>query len=691
MVLPSLRGPNGQNIDPSKVFIEDGHGSVSTPLNGSEKDFAIPAYMTVASIISGAQRTYLANQFDEALKHSYVNARAMYRDCRILGPLEERIESVVNLKWHLEIPDEKDEIQQAVRDGLTTAMRRIPRFKRILRALMKWGLWSGRGCSHLCWDWWDMELPKVPEKNLFDNMNMSNMRYGDDFPPNNPEPSQEDSGDTGGEGEGGGGGQMGDEQKDEDFGKKPDFELEGRPVLMPFKNRPVNGDKINYIWGYTDKGTPPGTPIVRVHGAIATDVPGAEVIYDNMGPNIALTGEWRERFVIHTYDPDDADYYAPEMAGGIHGVGLRSRIYWLNWIRMEYAAWIQDLYDRVGLGFIVIKYDMASAQAKSRAEDVAKKWNRRSVIAVPVSADQLRGAGTIEIIEAPTSGAVLVQELIKYLDKQIERYILRQTSSGGGGSQGDGMRGTVGPTEMAKKTEIQRIKADAEELAETITGSYEEPGILSTMMRWTYPGLWDDNNKTFKFPIKFVFEIEDESPKEKLQTVTMASSLGVKFRADDVRALTGMEKPDSGDETVGGQSGSSMGGGGGHGDSASRKAAQEWIAEGKPRGKLQELADNYQITRQSIGQEAKRMEGGAIVEKYEDVPPQPIVVNVPQPPAPIVNVTVPEIKIPEIKIPEVKIPEIKFPESPISGDEKSDEELYQEWSSLFTRKLGVKT
>lgn len=609
MALPTLRGPNGHSIDPAKVFIEDGHGDTSTPLaQERSRDFALPTYLTVASIISGAQKTYLANQFDEAMKHSYANMRSMYRDCRILGLLEERIESVVNLKWHLEIPDEKDEIQQAVRDGLTTAFRRIPRFKRILRALMKWGLWSGRGCSHLCWDWWEMELPVVPEKNLFDDPFQA---YGEDMPDAAPPESQlpPPNGD-----------QQNGEQQDEDFGKKPDFELKPRPVLMPVKNRPINGDKINYLWGYSDRGAPPGTPIIQVHGAAGLDLPGAEIIYDNRSPNVALTGEWRERFVIHTYDPDDADYYAPEMAGGIHGVGLRSRIYWLNWIRMEYAAWIQDLYDRVGLGFVIIKYDLASNQARLKAEETAKKWNRRSVLAVPVSADQLSGhSGTIEIVEAPTSGAVVVQELIKYLDKQIERYILRQTTSGGGGSQGDGMRGTVGPTEMARKTEVQRIKADAEELAETVTGTADEPGVLSTMYKWTYPGLWDENKKQFKFPIKFVFEIEDESPKEKLQTVTMASGLGVKFRSDDVRALTGMEKPDAGDETVGGEQGGGAGGGGpGGGDSASKKAAQEWIAEGKPRGKLNELAEAYQITRQSIGQEAKRLEGGAIVEKYEE-------------------------------------------------------------------------
>ena len=78
---------------------------------------------------------------------------------------------------------------------------------------------------------------------------------------------------------------------------------------MPFKNRPLNGDKINYTWGDTPGGSPPGTPLVRVYPAANAELDDAEIVYDNMGPLVALNGPWRERFVIHSYDPDDADYF----------------------------------------------------------------------------------------------------------------------------------------------------------------------------------------------------------------------------------------------------------------------------------------------------------------------------------------------------------------------------------------------
>lgn len=579
-----LKGPDGNPAPAEKTFLVDGYGNA---LTAGDKDFALPAFMTVSSIISGANKTYLALGYDEALKHSRANAMAMYRDCRILALLEERIESVVNLKWRLRVENEKDPAQKCVKDGLTQAMRRIPRFKRILRSLMKWGLWAGRGCSELCWRWEEMELPAVPQANLFEEMDQTirgTSRY-EDAPPIADENSA-----------------MGG-QPEQKTSIEPEFPKEMRPALIPFKNRPVNGDKINYLWGYSPQGAPPGTPIVRVYPG--DQIPDAEIIYDNLGPNVALTGEWRERFLIHIYDPDDADYFAPEMAGGIYGVGIRSRIYWVNWIRMEYASWIQDLYDRVGLGFIVIKYDMGSDRARKEAVAAAKQWNRRSVLAIPVSPDQLLKAGSIEVVEVPTTGAVVVQELVKYLDKHIERYILRQTIGGSSGSQGDGARGTIGPAEMARNTEMQRIKSDAEELAETLTGSDDEPGLVSIMKKWTYPGA--------KFPVWLEFETGDENKKETLQAVTMASGMGVTFKTDEVRSLTGLSKPDPGDETIGGEK-HGMGGmesdAKGGGEAASVKAAQIWLAEGKPDGRLPSLVEEFGVSRQAIGQSAKRLEGG---------------------------------------------------------------------------------
>lgn len=612
MDIPRLLGPDGQPISPERTFLVDGHGN---QLNPSSKDFALPSYLTVSSIISGAQRTYLSSSYDEALKHSRQNALAMWRDCRISGWLNERVESVVQLPWHLEVEDEKDPAQKCVKDGLTRAIKRIPHFKQILRNICKGGLWSGRGVTELAWRWETMDLPTIQPRNFFEGIASAIITGKLHQDP---------------------------DSKTDMNGKPLDStpQLAARPVLMPFINRPVNGDKINYLWGQSPGGAPPGTPLIRVYGAISNEIKtkaqfvpwgptqeeyeinAAEVIYDDQGPTIALVGPWRERFIIWTFDPDDADYYLPEMAGGIYGVGIRSRIYWLNWIRMEYAAWIQDLFDRVGLGFIVIKYDMGSDKAKREAIAAAQKWNRRAVLAVPVSPDQLQKAGSIEVVEVPTTGAVVVQELVKYCDKHIERFILRQLITTGSSSKGEGARGQVGPTEMAQNTEHQRIKSDAEQISEVMTGSNDEPGVVSVMKRYTYPGA--------NFPVRFVLDVPELGAHEKLQSAVMLAGLEVELDADEVRETGGFSKPTPGAVVVGGKKkpveppeGSPtprVDGGDkgkvtdkkqGNGDeSASKKAAKEFIAEGKPGGgRIKEIATDNGVTRQAVGEATKRLEG----------------------------------------------------------------------------------
>jgi hypothetical protein len=218
----------------------------------------------------------------------------------------------------------------------------------------------------------------------------------------------------------------------------------------------------------------------------------------------------------------------------------------LNWIRQDYAAWIQDLFDRVGLGFIIIKFARGSKPAKEAAEDMAKKWNRRSVIAMPVDPDQVRGGEGVEVVDVPTAGALVVQELIQYADKHLERLFLGQSMSSGESGR-EGMGGTAGPAKMAEQTKHQLLQADAEELAETLTGSEDEPGLCSIVQRWSYPGTLQ------KFKVSFRFMMDEPDPQPKIEAIVALARAGVEFDQDEARKLTGQPKPVKGANVFGGK------------------------------------------------------------------------------------------------------------------------------------------
>ena len=56
------------------------------------------------------------------------------------------------------------------------------------------------------------------------------------------------------------------------------------------------------------------------------------------------------------HENDDADYLEGELAGQIRGVGVRSRIYWMWWMREEVRSWLMDYLQRVGAGGLTIFY-----------------------------------------------------------------------------------------------------------------------------------------------------------------------------------------------------------------------------------------------------------------------------------------------------------------------------------------------
>jgi hypothetical protein len=164
---------------------------------------------------------------------------------------------------------------------------------------------------------------------------------------------------------------------------------------------------------------------------------------------------------------------------------------------------------------------------------------------MPVSQDQLRSGGAIEIIEAPTAGAGVVLELTKALEQKIERFMVGQLMSGG--MDHDSGLGGTGRADFARETKHAICANDAEELAETLTGGPREPGLISTMFRWTLPQFYG------RFPMRWVYDITVPDPKERLAAVLDAAAGGVEFDEDEVRNLTGLSKPAEGARTIGGK------------------------------------------------------------------------------------------------------------------------------------------
>lgn len=312
-------------------------------------------------------------------------------------------------------------------------------------------------------------------------------------------------------------------------------EIDGIRTLVPLKHVQVNGDKIGHHFD--------GTPWVLINTTELTKIPKAHTIYTDVAPAILLRGSWRERFIIHKHDVLDADYFDIDQAEQIHGVGVRHWLAWTDWLKREFLAWVVDYMERVGLGVTVYEYDASNPQDKAEVEKLAKEQNRRSVILWPRWPNRPGMGGAIQRIETPVAGADALLRMIQHIEEIEERLIVGQTASSRSETSGLGTHDTL----MQAETKADIRDEDAENYEEALTGTEEEPGLVNTMFRWTFP------EQCKRFGMRWKFDLESPDNEKKLKAVDTAAKLGVTFIMNEVRGLTGLSKPKKSDETIGGQ------------------------------------------------------------------------------------------------------------------------------------------
>lgn len=465
---------------------------------GGVGGLAVPNVFTLLARFQGADNTYLHGQYDEAIRHSLEDARVMRRDAYLMALLQERQLAVSGLGWHLEVPDEKDPEQARVRDGMQRIVAGIPSLRRIIYTLTE-AIWYGRHAVQLSWKW--AEFMDRPGKR--DTKSQGQIQAAM----------------LGGRG-----------------AAEPQDRPRGRPrrCLTVDQAFPLNGDKIGYQHDHT--------PYVLVSPGCAEGAfPNGELITTTAGGRgLALRGTWRERFLIHKHLMEDADFYEGEAGGGVHGVGVRSKLFWLNFLKLEWLANVTNFFDRIGLGMTLWKYPAGNPAAKSEAMDAARSLSGRAHLLVPVWGEGGKEALTgVDRLEIPTAGSEGLVKLIDYVDRQIERYVVGQTGSSRPGAAGIG---NAAATVFMQDTKAAITKYDAQMLGVTLTGDERDPGLLSVIQKWTFPEA--------RFPVRWVFDVEKTQNESTLNNVRALVEMGLDVKADDVRSAAGLGKPAEGDEVV---------------------------------------------------------------------------------------------------------------------------------------------
>lgn len=454
---------NGKNGSTSVILGPDGrpwNRNGDTPPDS----FPIPYAHLFAGKYQGPDRTFVHSRYDEAMRHVRQNAEIMWRDAWLMAMLNERKYAVESLPWHLEIPNEKDERQVAVRDAIRKVVEGIADLDRIISALLN-AIWYGRYGVQVKWQW---------------------MHQG------------------------------------------------GQKILTIADWLPVNGDKIGHQHDHT--------PYVLVYGAERHKLHKADLILSTVAPAVSLRGSWRERFILHYHDREDADYFASEQAEGVHGVGIRSKIYWLDFLRRDFYDWTTTFFERMGLGLTLWYYPHGDAVAEAEVKRIAATQSGRTNLFVPMFPDG-KGSqkGLVERIEVPVAGAGALREMIADIEKKIERHMVGQEAS----SRNAGSTG-LGNSEGAAfqwETKGAITRRDSRFLAASLTQQ-----LVYMIQKYSFPDTMPHLENGFS--LRWVYDVEKKESDRKLAAVQSLVAMGLEVKADEARAAAGLSKPTEGDDLI---------------------------------------------------------------------------------------------------------------------------------------------
>lgn len=312
---------------------------------------------------------------------------------------------------------------------------------------------------------------------------------------------------------------------------------------------PVHGDKL--VWKYDDHTFPGSGPVgIRIGYQSTPELLGNSSLYKGAigligGRNrrVEVTNDyglayfledWERRLLtIHTHEIEDAAYEDSHGAGAIHGIGIRSQIYWFWILKQEALQQLVEFVERVGQGFTIYYYDSGNPDARSEMETIAKEHTGSNVVLFPRPLGDDNSTYGIERIE-PGAGAIdSLRSLVEdFFGDAILRFILGQTLTMKAEATGIG----AGATDAHEKSLHDIVVYDAKNHDESLTHELVQP-----LKEFNEPAARNVH-------LRFESEVEDPHVEKQMDALKQAYDMGMKVPVRRVAQLVGIGEATSEEE-----------------------------------------------------------------------------------------------------------------------------------------------
>lgn len=307
---------------------------------------------------------------------------------------------------------------------------------------------------------------------------------------------------------------------------------------------PINGDKL--VWkidedplGIEQIGIRVG-PNMNPHGRLQWDSRKIQPTERGMA---YFLSEWeRQLLTIHKHQIEDGSYETPWEAGKIHGVGLRSQIFWEWFQKQELMGFLMEYLERSAFGFEMWYYPFGNENAREATEEAIKNriGNGRNCVMVPRMPGEDAHLYSMERIEPGLAGVDSMKAILEeYFGHRIKRLILGQTLT----SEADATGLGSGLAEVHLGTFLDIVRYDAINLQETLTDQ-----LVRNLQIWNFPA-------SAHVRVKLVIDTESKDAAEKLKNYQAAWQMNARVKEADVLAAIGASLPTPEDMVLQGPNG----------------------------------------------------------------------------------------------------------------------------------------
>lgn len=316
-------------------------------------------------------------------------------------------------------------------------------------------------------------------------------------------------------------------------------EVEGKRRIVCGRWEPRHGDKLVFPYNDGRRDFDPERIGIRIGttGLGAGIINQKQIEYTQFGLTYWFNKAERKTVVVHKHQVEDGPFEDPRVSGRVHGVGVRSQVYWTWYAMNDMMRRAVEYLDRAAFGVELWRFPANNPRAKEETKKAAERHvgGGRTVVLVPVMPGEQSDLYGVDHIEPGLQGVDQLLRVIKeFYEEKMKRLIVGQTLTSE--AQSTGLGSGVANAHLATFHDI--LAYDARNLEESITKDFVRP-----IQMWNFPG-YDH------IYLKFSIDTESDNVQERLQAYRQAWEMGMGIKTDDIASAIGVSVPQSDESFV---------------------------------------------------------------------------------------------------------------------------------------------